>query len=210
MVSDGSRTCPWLGNEALLSTPITGTYIDGDGSGTSWAAIGEPQIYQGSLMFISATTFSNVTGGIGIIWSEPNQPATGYMQSGFADFWNLIQTGNSQLYALKATNSGLYYSRAGSWGVLSGTPSVNFQNTATQDVVSYNVGCVSSKSVKAFRLITSISAIRSVVRGGFAIWRKPWNRLAENAAVLRVADCKRDESEHGHGVCVGRDRTESQ
>lgn len=148
IVSDGVHR-PWIGTN-LSSAPITGTPIDGDGLGTAWAAVGEPQIYVGSLVFISATTFGNVTGGIGIIWSEPNQPAVGYMQTGYADFWNLIQTGTTPLYALKATNSGLYYSRSTSWGVLSGTPSINFQNTATHDVVSINIGCVSSKSVKAF------------------------------------------------------------
>ena len=148
IVSDGANR-PWIGTN-LSSTPITGTYIDGDGSGTSWFSVGEPQIYQGSLMFISMTTFGNVTGGISIIWSEPNQPALGYMQSGYADFWNLIQTGSTPLFALKATNSGLYYFRENSIGCLTGTPSINFQNTATHDVVSVNTGSVSSKGIKAF------------------------------------------------------------
>ena len=148
IVSDGTNR-PWIGTN-LGATPITGTYIDADGSGTSWASIGEPQVYQGSLFFISVTTFANVTANISIIWSEPNQPSVGYMQSGYADFWNLIQTGTTPLYALKATNSGLYYFRVNSIGLLTGTPSINFQNTATHDVVSANIGTVSSKTVKAF------------------------------------------------------------
>lgn len=150
IVSD-SVNRPWVGT-ALSSTPITGTAIDMDGVGGSWSALGEPQVYIDTVQFIARTVPSGsaVTAGIGIVWSEPNQPAVGYTQSGFENFWNLIQTGTTQLFALKATNNGMYYFRENAIGVLTGQPSVNFQNTATQDVVSYNLGCVASKSIKIF------------------------------------------------------------
>lgn len=149
LVMTDSVNQPWLGTN-LSSTPITGTKIPIDTANDPWVAIGAPTIYVDSLFFICATTVANAVGGISFVWSEPNQPLVGYMQSGFADFWNIFQTGSRPLFCIQGTNAGLYFSRETSWGVAVGTPSVNFSATATNDVVSYNVGCVAAKTVQVF------------------------------------------------------------
>lgn len=150
IVSDGVNR-PWRGTN-LGATPITGTYIDIDGAAGAWTAQGQPVVYQGSLFFICKTVpgGSSVTAGLGLIWSEPNQPATGYTQSGYANFWNLIEQSSLPIYALAATNNTLYYFRAQSIGAVQGTPGSNFSSTATRDLVSAGVGCTAPASIVQF------------------------------------------------------------
>ena len=142
---------PWIGTN-LSATPITGTYIDIDGAAGAWTAQGAPVVYQGSLFFIAKTVpgGSSVTAGLGLVWSEPNQPATGYTQAGYANFWNLIEQSAYPIYALAATNNTLYYFRESSIGAVSGTPGSNFSSTATRDLVSANVGTRAPASVVQF------------------------------------------------------------
>lgn len=115
----------------------------------SWSAYGPPVVYTGSMFFVL-----NAVGATGartsIAWSEPNLPGEGYRQDDFDNVWELTQTGSDPIYALAATNDALYYSRAYSWGALSGAPNVNFQNTATHDVVSGNIGCLAPRTVQTF------------------------------------------------------------
>lgn len=123
------------------------------GQSPYWSAYGASAVYTGAIFFIiyqRADTGTIKTDRLTIIWSEPNQPLAGYIQTNFADFWTLLQTGTTPLYSLVATNSALYYSRLGSWGSLTGAPSINFQNTATHDTISVNIGCVAPATVKVF------------------------------------------------------------
>lgn len=148
---------PWIGTN-LGSTPITGTYIDIDGSGAAWTSTAPPVEYKGSLIFI-ATTYGGsgaVQGGVAIVYCEPNQPSVGYIQSGYADFWNVIQqtggqTGSMQLQALSANNTELIYFREYSIGAITGTPSINFSTTATTDAISQNVGTRAPGAVVQFQ-----------------------------------------------------------
>ena len=139
---------PWRGTN-LGSTPITGTYIDMDGAGGSWTAQGAPVVFAGALFFICKTVpvGSSVVAGLGMIWSEPFQPDVGYVQSGYADFWNMVEQDSAPLYALWATNTYLYYFRELSIGALAGAPGVNFSTTASADTVSVNVGCTAPASI---------------------------------------------------------------
>lgn len=119
------------------------------GEGAAWSAYGQPVIYTGAVFFILqqlAATYARTT----ITWSEPNLPDTGYQQTDYDDAWTLTQTSSEPLYALASTNDALYYFRQGSIGAVAGAPGVNFQGTASHDVVSGNVGCVSSATVKTF------------------------------------------------------------
>lgn len=123
------------------------------GQSPFWSAYGACPVYTGALFFIVSTRGDSgtvQTDRLTIVWSEPNQPLVGYIQTNFADFWTLLQTGTTPLYTLVATNSALYYSRLGSWGSLTGAPSINFQNTATHDTISVNIGCVAPATVKVF------------------------------------------------------------
>lgn len=150
IVTDGVNR-PWRGTN-LSSTPITGTYIDIDGAAGSWSAQGEPQVYAGTLFFIARTVpvGSSVEAGVGMVWSEPFQPDIGYVQTTYANFWNLVEQVADPLYALWATNNYLYYFRERSIGAISGAPGVNFSTTASADMVAVNVGCTAPASICQF------------------------------------------------------------
>lgn len=144
----------WIAGTDAFAGGATGnqaqTTTYGAGEGAAWSAFGQPVIYTGAVFFILNqlnAAYARTT----ITWSEPNLPGEGYQQSGYDDAWTLTQTGSDPLYALAATNDALYYSRQLSWGAIAGAPGVNFQGTASHDVVSGNVGCVAYMTVKVFR-----------------------------------------------------------
>ncbi len=150
VVTDGIHR-PWV-MTAFGSTPVTGAYIDIDGAAGAWTAWGKPTVYQDSVMFIAKTVpgGSAVTPRVGIVWSEPNQPTVGYTQTTYADFWNIIENNTEPLYAILGTNNGLFYWRANSIGVATGTPSIGFSTTATRDYRGDPVGTVSPYAVVLF------------------------------------------------------------
>ena len=172
---------PFVGGTDALAGGATGNVANATnyyaGESNAWTAVGRPTIYVGSLFFV-LRTINGVDASTQIAWSEPNQPLVGYSQPNYADWWVLLQTGNSPLYVLIGTNAGLFYSRAFSWGVLTGVPSINFQNSATHDVVSYNIGCVASRTCQLFgRYLYFCDAIGRpwrMVLGGApeAIWQQ--------------------------------------
>lgn len=147
VVNDGVNE-PWIGTD-LGSTPIVGTYIDYDGAGGAWSAFGPPVVYTGAIFFI-LNTVGSASARTTIAWSEPNQPGVGYQQTGYDNAWTLTQTSSEPLYTLVPTNDALYYSRALSWGAITGAPNINFQNTATHDVVSANIGCTAPATIGQF------------------------------------------------------------
>lgn len=134
------------------ATPVTGTYIDIDGAGGAWSTWGKPTLYQDSVIFIAQTVpgGSAIQPRVGIVWCEPNQPTVGYTQTGYADFWNMIQTGTDPLYAVWGTNDGLYCFREATIEVASGTPSISFSTTATRSAISAGVGSLSPWSICQF------------------------------------------------------------
>lgn len=149
---------PWIASN-LTNTPITGTVIDYNGtgvpgSGDAWAATGQPVVYDGSIFFI-LKSIAGVLQPPTIIWSAPGNPAQGYFQddgatNAFDYQWTLEQTNAHPLYALAATNVALFYFRDYSIGALAGTPGPDFQGSATNDVVSVNIGCLQSATVQQY------------------------------------------------------------
>lgn len=117
------------------------------GAASPWQAFGQPVIYTGAV-FCVLKTIGGTASRTTIAWSEPNLPAEGWQQTDYDNAWTLTQTGSDPLYALCGTNDALYYFRANSIGALAGAPGVNFQGTATHDVVSGNIGCVASATVQ--------------------------------------------------------------
>jgi len=183
---------PWRGTD-LASTPITGTYIDIDGAAGTWTAQGAPMVYTGALFFIAKTVpaGSSVEAGVGLIWSEPFQPDVGYVQTGYANFWNLIQQSADPIYALWATNSYLYYFRENSIGALAGAPNVNFSSTASADMIAVGVGCAAPASICQFGdtiyFADSIGRPWSFSEGGDglkAIYKQLEGQIAANPAFL--------------------------
>ena len=143
----------WIANTDAFAGGTTGNQAQTTnyyaGEGPAYSVFGQPVIYYGAVFVIYQqieTVYARTTIG----WSEPNQPSVGYQQTGYDNQWTLTQTSSDPLFALAPTNDALYYSRQLSWGAVAGAPGINFQGTATHDVVSGNVGCVSPASVKVF------------------------------------------------------------
>lgn len=145
IVTDGANK-PWI-MTAVSATPVTGTNIDIDGAGGTWSAI-SPTIYQGSVVLIpnKVPAGSSLNAYMCIVWSEPNQPSVGYTQSGYANFFNVIEQGVDLIGAIWGTNIGLFYWRPSSIGVLAGSL-YNFSTTATRDARSTEVGTLYPNSI---------------------------------------------------------------
>lgn len=149
---------PWIASD-LANTPITGTVIDYNGtgvpgSGDPWAATGQPVVYSGSLFFI-LKSIANVLQPPTFVWSAPGNPAQGYFQddgalNAFDYTWTVEQTNAHPLYGLAATNTALYYFRDYFIGAVAGTPGPDFQGSATNDVVSVNIGCLQSATIHQY------------------------------------------------------------
>lgn len=136
-VSDGVHR-PWVASN-ISATPITGTYIDFDSSGTAWVAYGPPQVFGGSGFFV-LISYNGVSARIDIVWTEPNDWTVGYQQTNYDNRWTLEQTGTSPIFGLCPTNVALFYFRQQSIGSISGTVGPDLASTATHDAVSDNVG----------------------------------------------------------------------
>lgn len=135
VVTDGVNR-PWKATN-LSSTPITGAYL----SGVPAAVYGPPAVYYAKLFFIKADERNT------LIWSEENDPDTGYEAGGFNNAWQLGQTDQEGLYCLVGTNAALYYFRATSIGAISGAVTTNFRNDGVHDGVSPSVGTIYPASV---------------------------------------------------------------
>lgn len=146
-ITDGENR-PWLATD-LSSTPITGTYVDYDGSGTTWAAFGPGRIYGGSIVWIVSQADS-VPARTDLLWSNPGDLSTGYQQSGYDFRWTLGQTDADPLTALYGQNTQLVYWRENSIGAISGIPGPSFQSSHTDDAISKNVGTLAPQSIVAY------------------------------------------------------------
>lgn len=147
VVSDGVYR-PWIASN-LNSTPITGTYINFDGAGTAWAAVGQPVVFGGSGFFI-LKSYNSILARLDIAWSEPNDWSIGYQQTNYDNRWTLQQTGGTALYALAPTNTALYYFRQHAIGAITGTVGPDLATTATHDAIASNVGTQSPQSIVQF------------------------------------------------------------
>ena len=140
----------WIAGTDALAGGTTGNQAQTTnyyaGEGPAYSVFGQPVIHYGAVFWIYNQvegTYARTTIG----WSEPNEPSVGYQQTDYDNQWTLEQTSSDPLYALGPTNGVLYYFRQLSIGAIAGAPGVNFQGTATHDLVSGNVGCVSPKTV---------------------------------------------------------------
>lgn len=147
MVTDGVNR-PWMATN-LSATPITGTYVDIDGMGTTWAAYGPARLYGGSFVLILSQV-NSVSARTDIVWSLAGNGAVGYQQSTYDFRWTLAQTDADPLTAIFGTNTALFYWRENSIGAISGIPGPNFQSSHTDDAVSKNVGTLAPQSIVAY------------------------------------------------------------
>lgn len=123
------------------------------GAADPWRAYGVPTLYYGSVFFIRKEV--NAAGltvkQVELTWGEPGLPDEGYQQTDYDNSWDVIQTSAESIYAIIGTNDALYYFRPYSIGALAGAPGVNFQGTATHDIVSGTVGSTCPWAIKLYR-----------------------------------------------------------
>jgi len=105
------------------------------------ACYGQPVVYYAKLFFIKAGSRST------IIWSEENDPTTGYEAGGYTNAWTLNQSGAGALYALAATNDALYFFRAHGIGAIRGAVSPTFSSDGVHDGIASWEGTTSQLGV---------------------------------------------------------------
>lgn len=81
------------------------------------------------------------------VWSEVNDPFTGYESGGYNNAWKLVQTDQEGLVAVVGTNDALYYWRSGSIGAIYGDIVEDWINAGTTDSISPTVGTKSPWAV---------------------------------------------------------------
>jgi hypothetical protein len=135
-------------NDKLIVNPNDGATKPFQWDGTTFTSLtntsvmyGQPVVYYAKLFGIKWAERST------IIWSEENDPTTGYEAGGYNNAWTLGQTDQEPLHALYATNEALYYFRARSIGEISGAVSAAFSTDGVRDGVSESVGTLSPAAV---------------------------------------------------------------
>lgn len=99
---------------------------------------GKPFVHYAKLGFIKDVAAAGADRST-FVWSEENAANTGY-ENGYSNVWTLNQNGQGALYAMVGTNSGLYYFRAESIGVIRGAITPQFTTDGVHDGVSGTVG----------------------------------------------------------------------
>lgn len=144
-------------NAAVLTIQIL-TYLDGavivvnDGVNTPWAwdgtagagltlmnnapvfSAGSMTVYNGRLLGIKASD------PVTFVWSETDVLNTGYEAGGFNNSWTFTQSDSNRLYALVATNDGVYVLRARSAAEIGGSVTQNWSTGGSRDDLSLTEG----------------------------------------------------------------------
>jgi len=125
LVTDGTNV-PWTWDDtnfvALANSPV---------------AYGPPALYYAKVFFIKNTERST------LVWSEENDPVTGYEAGGYNNAWTLGQTDQDPLERLVGTNYALIVFRARSTTSISGQVTPNFTSSGTRDGISSTIGTTS-------------------------------------------------------------------
>ena len=128
-----------------VNVPFTWTGASGAGGLVKLtncpALYGPPTVYYGKLFGIKASNRST------FVWSEENDPTTGYEAGGYNNAWDFTQNDAEPLTRLLGTNEALYVFREDSVAVVSGAVDTEFTTTGTRAGVSEAVGTVSPWSV---------------------------------------------------------------
>lgn len=152
-----------------VNTPFSWTGASGAGGLTSLTncpvLYGQPTVYYAKLFGIKNAA-RNV-----IVWSEENDETIGYETAPYTNSWELGQSDQEGLYALRGTNDALFYFRARSAGAIRGAVTPEFRSDGTHEGVSPDVGTTSPDGVvsvgAAARLyLIDADARPHVVQGG--------------------------------------------
>lgn len=108
---------------------------------SSTNVVGRPTIYYGKFFTTLASDMAT------IVWSEENDPDTGYEATGFANAWTLRQTSNAPIMGLCGTNQALYVFRNNSITEITGPVETDFVSSGTLEGISTKVGCLAPDSI---------------------------------------------------------------
>lgn len=107
---------------------------------------GPPTVYYGALFGIVAQPLGTALAG-DLVWSNTNDPTTGYGTAPFNNRWTIFENSQDPLTRVLGTNSALYYWRARSTGAIAGQVSANFATTGVTDAMSATVGTTAPRAV---------------------------------------------------------------
>lgn len=143
-------------------------------------AFGQPVVYDARLWFIKDSERTAV------IWSEVNQPNSGYESGGFNNAWGLTQTSSEILVALQGNEEGLDVFRPHSNTTIAGTVTADFRTTHTRESGSEVVGTLSPAClVRASGLTFFLDAdLQPYVRRPGAGVSPLWSDCAETVKTL--------------------------
>jgi hypothetical protein len=162
---------PWVASN-LTATPVTGTVIVYSDPDVPWRAYGPGVVFDGSIVWLVRyrDTESRTAR---IAWSEPDDPLSGYFQTGPPAFdaeWDVIENSAETIYALNGENLALDYFRDTAIGYLSGSLGPDFRTDATKDAIDDAVGTRSPQTIRSFGNYTwfadSLGRVHRFKRGG--------------------------------------------
>lgn len=174
VISDGvNKPWAWDGTAGAGITPLTNAPV----------AYGPPTVYAAKLFFIKATERTV------IVWSEENQPNTGYEAGGYNNAWTFTQTDSDRLFLLVGGNEALDVFRAASETSVSGAVNQDFQTTHTRESGSETIGTISPAAAVVFdkRIFFLDSDFRPHVRVPGGGVQEIWSDCAETLKTLSSA-----------------------
>lgn len=142
---------PWVASD-LQATPVTATVIVYSDVGAPWRAYGPGRVYGGAIVWVVRFR-DDESRTARIAWSEPDDPLTGYFQTGppaLDNEWDVIENNTETIYALWGTTLQLNYFRDNAIGYASGTIGEDFKSTSTRDAIDDAVGTRSPATIQEF------------------------------------------------------------
>jgi hypothetical protein len=120
---------------------VDSSYALSDLTDANFAIYARPTVYYGKLFGILSSDKAT------LVWSEENDPDTGYTNASYNDSWTLRQTSPDTLEAIEGTNTALYVWRTNSITMITGAVNSDFASAGTQDGLSTTVGTRSPDAV---------------------------------------------------------------
>lgn len=180
--------CVTFADRLIVSDGVNAAWSwDGSGAGAgAFSVLTNAPVFYGPIVVYYAKLFGiDASDRATIMWSEENQPNTGYDSGTFDNAWTLGQTDQDPLTALVATNEALYYFRAHSIGSISGRVTPEFRADGTREGVSETLGTSSPDAILVdsahIHFFDSSSRLHKIVpgQGTVPLW-KDLRELTEN------------------------------
>lgn len=165
-----------------VNTPFMWDGTSGAGGLTSLTSCpvlyGQPVVYYAKLFGIKNTARST------LVWSEENDPTTGYEATGYVNAWTLAQTNSEGFVGLCPTDEALYCFRARSITKILGAVTPTFSSTGTREAVSEDVGLASPAAVTRtsngnIYFTDSLGRPQGIVPGGGLMDPPVWTGVRE-------------------------------